>query len=230
MRFNRETFYNAVRSSPFSGSLSQDQVNGMNAMLTTWEKFRSDGDLRYLAYMLATDFHETAYTMQPIEEYGKGSGRDYGKPDPETGQTYYGRGLVQLTWRENYARADKELNTMFGYMVGMEYDAAKALKLLVAVGVMFLGMEQGWFTSKKLSQYFNDEKNDAKNARQIINGNDKDTTIEGYHYKFLDALELATVEGGPSPVEGNLVVINLQVQAPPGITVQVHLDGDTPAA
>jgi hypothetical protein len=35
--------------------------------------------------------------MQPIEEYGKGRGMPYGKPDPTTGQVYYGRGFVQLT-------------------------------------------------------------------------------------------------------------------------------------
>jgi len=35
--------------------------------------------------------------MQPIEEYGKGKGMKYGSPDPETGQTYYGRGFVQTT-------------------------------------------------------------------------------------------------------------------------------------
>ena len=29
--------------------------------------------------------------------------------DPQTGQTYYGRGFVQLTWRDNYARADAEI-------------------------------------------------------------------------------------------------------------------------
>ncbi len=29
--------------------------------------------------MLATVYHETAKTMQPIEEYGRGVGRDYGK-------------------------------------------------------------------------------------------------------------------------------------------------------
>ena len=52
-------------------------------------------DTRWLAYMLATTFHETAYQMWPIEEYGKGSGRYYGTPDPETGETDYGRGFVQ---------------------------------------------------------------------------------------------------------------------------------------
>ena len=58
---------------------------------------------------LATTLHESASTMWPVVEYGKGEGHDYGKKDPETGQAYYGRGFIQCTWRENYARADKEL-------------------------------------------------------------------------------------------------------------------------
>ncbi|TOE35570.1 hypothetical protein CGJ43_25525, partial [Vibrio parahaemolyticus] len=61
--------------------------------------------LQYLAYVLATTYHETGHTMKPIEEWGKGQGRPYGEPDPETGQTYYGRGYVQLTWLANYIKA-----------------------------------------------------------------------------------------------------------------------------
>ena len=64
--------------------------------------------------------------MQPIEEYGKGSTAAYGQPDPETGQTYYGRGFVQLTWRDNYARADQELD--IGKDTGCEWHAERRLK------------------------------------------------------------------------------------------------------
>ncbi len=59
--------------------------------------------------MLATAYWETAQTMEPIEEYGKGAGRPYGEPDPATEQTYYGRGYVQLTWLPNYEKASKEI-------------------------------------------------------------------------------------------------------------------------
>lgn len=33
----------------------------------------------YAAYMLATAWHETAHTVRPIEEYGKGKGKRYSK-------------------------------------------------------------------------------------------------------------------------------------------------------
>src|SRR5262245_4181357 len=109
--FDRKIYFDSVRASMFGGSMTQDQVDGQNFILAMWEQYAPpDWDLRYLAYMLATTFHETAKTMLPIEEYGKGSGHDYGVPDPETGQAYYGRGFVQLTWKDNYCRATQELD------------------------------------------------------------------------------------------------------------------------
>ena len=54
-------------------------------------------------------------------------------------------------------------------------------------------MAEGWFTGRKLGQYFNDEKDDPLNARQIINGNDDDELIKGYHNKFLAALTAAEI-------------------------------------
>jgi hypothetical protein len=63
-----------------------------------------------------------------------------------------------------------------------------ALDSLISARIMFRGMAEGWFTGKKLGQYFNDDDDDPINARQIINGNDDDELIAGYHRTFLDAL------------------------------------------
>ena len=89
----RSVFFDLVRQDPFPGELNQGQVEGQDAILDAWESAFPDGDLRWLAYALATTYHETSATMQPIEEYGKGEGSSYGKEDPETHQTYYGRGF-----------------------------------------------------------------------------------------------------------------------------------------
>jgi hypothetical protein len=102
MKLQRKYFFDKVRAELFAGSLSEEQVAGMEEMLSFGERIGCDD--RHLAYVLATAFHETARTMQPIEEYGKGKGKSYGAPDPQTGQTYYGRGYVQLTWKENYQK------------------------------------------------------------------------------------------------------------------------------
>ena len=71
--FDRSIFFNRVRSSLFSGSLSQSQVDGMNYMLDVFERDYNWPDLRWLAYAFATAYHETAFTMQPIKEYGSQS-------------------------------------------------------------------------------------------------------------------------------------------------------------
>ena len=51
-----------------------------------------------------------------------------------------------------------------------------ALDSLIAARIMFRGMAEGWFTGKKLGDYFN-AKEETLNARQIINGNDCDELI-----------------------------------------------------
>lgn len=73
---NKPFFFNQVKQHLFGGSFTQKQVNGLNAILTEWEAKLSKSDDRFLAYMLATVHHETDKQMQPIEEYGKGKGRD----------------------------------------------------------------------------------------------------------------------------------------------------------
>ena len=104
--FLRKTYFDGVRASLFAGSLTSRQVDGQNFILDAWEKYVPDHDVRWLANFLAQVYHETSQEMWPIEEHGKGSGQPYGVPDPITGQTYYGRGFVQLTWKDNYQRAD----------------------------------------------------------------------------------------------------------------------------
>jgi hypothetical protein len=90
---DKTIFFDSVRPKPFPNKLTQAQVDGMEAILDAWEADYSVWDLRWLAYCLATTFHETSQEMLPIEEYGKGEGQPYGKEDPETGQAYYGRGF-----------------------------------------------------------------------------------------------------------------------------------------
>lgn len=179
---DRKVFFDEVRASLFNGTLSQGQVDGLNAILDEWER-RKWGDLRWLAYMLATAYHEVARTMQPIEEYGHGAGHEYGKPDPVTGEVYYGRGLVQLTWKANY----QKMSALVG--VDLVTNPAMALQLPIAVQIMFDGMRDGLFTGVGLQRYFNPALDDPFNARRIINGTDCAEQIASYHARFLKALK-----------------------------------------
>jgi hypothetical protein len=191
--FDRSLFFNSVRSSLFSGSLSQTQVDGMNYMLDVFESDYNWPDLRWLAYAFATAYHETAFTMQPIKEYGSQS---YLQSKPY--YPYYGRGYVQLTWEDNYRKMGTKLGVN---LLGDNKD--RALEPSIAAEVMYAGMRDGDFTSKKLADYFSSTTNDPVGARRIINGTDRAQTIAGYHDKFLKALTDAKVDGTPQPTPPN---------------------------
>src|SRR5438874_495600 len=185
---DRKSFFASIRSKLFTGKMSQSQCDGIEAILKEWEA-RKLTDLRWLAYMLATAFHETAKTMQPIEEYGKGAHYDYGKklkrsrkPYASPNQLYYGRGLVQLTWFENYEQ--------FGELLKIDLlnNPQLACTTYVAVKIMFEGMLKGLFTSHRLEMYFNDKLTDWLTARTIINGMDKAAAVALYGKIFYKAL------------------------------------------
>ena len=81
---NRKFFYDYARQHLFGGQLRQSQVDGMNAFLDRWEAHHAQDDHRWLAYILGTTHHETDRTMQPIEEYGRGTARRTRSPDSAT--------------------------------------------------------------------------------------------------------------------------------------------------
>jgi putative chitinase len=49
-------------------------------------------------------------------------------------------------------------------------------------------MIYGWFTGVGLPKYFNSTTEDPINARRIVNGTDRASTIAGYYWKFKKAL------------------------------------------
>ncbi|MGI9513286.1 MAG: glycoside hydrolase family 19 protein [Anderseniella sp.] len=181
---NLAAFFGEVRSSLFSGNLKTGQVEGLEFLLAQWHE-TGFTNRQWLAYALATAYHETAHTMQPIREYGRGKGRAYGRPDPATGKTYYGRGYVQLTWKSNYETASKALGIDFVHTPDLVMQPDNAAFIL------FQGMKDGWFTGKGFDDYINDRQRDYWNARRIINGTDRAGDIAGYALKFEAALDVA---------------------------------------
>lgn len=171
MTINRPaTFDNLIKN---FGKLKQSQVDAFNLFFDEW----GGVDKRHLAYILATVWHETAKTMLPIEEYGKGKGKGYDG-------LYYGRGYVQLTWLDNYRKATAKNNKGWNFILHPEL----ALEVEPAMWICFEGMKNGWFTGKKLSDYFNDTKTDPVNARRIINGLDCANLIEVLYNKFYNSI------------------------------------------
>lgn len=189
--YNRAKFFAAIR--PLFGHITASQVNGLEFILSAFEHVRPNGFVKFLAYMLATTFHETARTMLPIEEYGKGKGRPYGP----TG--FWGRGYVQLTWDYNYRKASERLKALFGIDVDLVSTPSLAMNPEYAILILIAGMEEGWFTGRRLKDYFTKGASSPIAARRIINGTDKANLVADYYAHFLDAL-LASEEKANPPV------------------------------
>lgn len=185
--FDEKALFDALRSSkPLGPTLSENEVTGCQAIIGAC---RAAGwGAAWTAYALATTYHETAGTMQPIKEYGRGKGRKYGVPGKH-GQVPYGRGYVQLTWDGNYERADQELG--LGGRLLADFDLA--LDRDIAAAILVRGMEGGWFTTKSNATYLPRcgpaTRAQFKEARRIINGTDKADLIAGHALAFQAALK-----------------------------------------
>ncbi len=191
----KDKFYGYIRGNLFAGHISIEQFNGVEAILAAVEQ-GGVSDRRWLAYMLATIYHETGKSMTPVEENGKGAGHDYGKklkmgsgvhgriPYQQPDKLFYGRGYVQLTWYENYDAMGRRLG------IDLLNEPELALDHDHAAHILLYGMTNGSFTGHSLKEFFHDETSDWTNARKIINGLDKADIIAGYAYKFYEALNL----------------------------------------
>ena len=196
---NRKFFFDQARSTLFAGKLSAGQVEGMGYVLDVWEADHFSKDDRWLAYALGTTFHETAFTMQPIQERGGDAyfrkrydidgnpkvARSLGNTQAGDGVRFHGRGFVQLTGRANYAKCEKKFG---GDLTSSRAAADGVLEKGLAARIMFFGMETGLFTGRKLGDCFKGETADWKNARRIINGLDMADDIATYARKFYAAI------------------------------------------
>lgn len=205
---DRTTYFQAHRDA--FGPLTQRQVDGLTALLDGMADDPPLTDVRHAAYMLATTWHETAMTMQPIAELGtlryfdrydpvradtaarRARARRMGNTQEGDGYRYRGRGYVQLTWKANYARA----STLVG--VDLVRDPDRATEPGIAYVTMSHGMRDGWFTGRKLDDDIRGARADYVNARRIINGTDKAHTIAGYAQQFEVALRAALVKKNPA--------------------------------
>lgn len=172
-------FFDAVRPMFRRGKLSAAQVQGMEAVIEAGVGMPRS----HLAYVLATVFHETGQRMQPVREgftdtneqairavtslFNKGIIRhNYALPH-KNGQSYYGRGLIQLTHPRNYKK--------FGIYNNPEW----AMGLKASVDILLNGMIEGKFRKgNSLSMLPSiPSLGDFIKARNIVNG---DTRKNGH--------------------------------------------------
>ncbi len=180
---NKVNFYQSLRDKGLFKTLTNEQVQSMDAILFECEK-QGVNDVRQIAYILATPYHECynpkypETRITPIKEFG---GEKYLK-----GKKYYpyfGRGFSGLTWLDNY----KKETTRLG--IDLVNNPDLILDIPVAANSHVYCMVHGRYTGKKLSDYINDKVCDFLNARRIINGKDKAELIMGYAQKFLTCLQ-----------------------------------------
>lgn len=185
MRIDRRIVFAGLRNAVFGGRLSRAQVEGVEAVLTRFSA-RGWADPRWLAYMLATAHHETGGTMQAVRETFAATDDEavarlerawragklptvrmpYWRRDA-AGRSYYGRGLVQITHRENY----QKMSRVTGLDLVAEPDLA--LRLDVAATILVVGMTEGLFSGVRLADTFAGTKADWTGARKIVNGTDR---------------------------------------------------------
>ena len=212
---DRAIFYASLRkrdSGVFGTSLSQSQVDGIEGILDAFEKV-GDGKDDTLAYALATAYHETARRMVPVREglasTDAGARRavnnlarrrgpnsavaKYAKPQPPHGHVYYGRGHVQLTWKENYAKSSEDVGH------DLVADPDKMLDPIISANLLIIGLLDGRWNGQGhgLRHYL--DRGDVRQARRTVNIMDKADQIAGYHNAFLAAIEAAGGVAAPTP-------------------------------
>lgn len=190
MTLDKTKFFASVR--PRLGGLTTPQVAGIERVLAA----AAGAPLAHQAYMLATAWHETNGTMEPVREaywlsesWRKAHLRYY---------PWYGRGDVQLTWETNYKRADAACSAVGLCKPGeILANPDKVMEPEISAFIMRKGMEGGWFTGVKLSAVLPSKgvatRVQYMNARTIINGRDKADLVEDYAQIFERGLRVGGI-------------------------------------
>lgn len=190
---NLAAFFNHVRKPLFAtkgrpnGTLTIPQVQGHEQIIAEMKK--RGVSLPHAAYILATSYHETAKKMQPVRE-GLNASDAWRKRNLRY-YPWYGRGHVQLTWEENYVKADKRL----GLGGALVKNADLALDPEVSAEILVLGMLEGWFSGDKKGRHTLERHITTgtlaqfKQARRIVNLMDKADLIAGHAIVYQEALK-----------------------------------------
>lgn len=156
------------------------QTSEMEQLILSTCRENNVTDVGQLAYVLATINWETAQTMLPLKE-GFWQSEQWRKENLAY-YPYYGRGFVMLTWKKNYEAFGKMLN------LDLSAEPDKALEPVVAAKIACIGLRDGLFTGRKLSDYIGEGKEDFFNARRIVGGLDKTSQIATLAVQYMQKL------------------------------------------
>ncbi|MDH6265551.1 putative chitinase [Rhizobium sp. SG_E_25_P2] len=203
---DRSKLFDAVRDPLFGGRFTQPQVDGVDAILDAWdEQGLTDG--RWLAYMLATAYHETGRAMAPVVENLNYSAVGLRKvfpkyfPTAEIAAAYarQPQRIANRAYANRIGNGDEasgdgwtfrgrgmvQLTGRRNYEIyGVANRPDIVLELDFSARILVLGMRDGVFTSRKLEQFITGARCDYVGARAIINGSDKAREIAAYARVF----------------------------------------------
>jgi len=170
------------------GKYNAKQKEGLTFLLTKLGESKRITLLPAQAYVLATVAWETAYTFQPITEYGSVTYLTSKKYYP-----YIGRGYIQLTWRSNYEKFGKALRLDLVNHPNLANEKGTAWKILEMGMTDNFGVQDPDFTSHTLEDFITAETKYSDhflNARRIINPKDLKSCrpIADLAVKFLSCL------------------------------------------
>lgn len=184
-----EELIKALSKSSLSKSWKKGAIEG--AVTIVEYGYKNGYSTAEIAFNLAQAEHETASWMQPIRE----GCRLWGPAGTDAqavrairsainkgliksnylavtnGVTHYGRGLIQITWKDNYLKFEKLLKQPLVSKPDL------ALNWDVALYILYEGINKGLFRKAKFSDYIaaGTEPTQGKyaSARNIINGDAK---------------------------------------------------------
>ncbi|MCI5093491.1 hypothetical protein [Phaeodactylibacter sp.] len=141
-------------------------------------------DIGYIAYILATAWHETNQTMLPVKEaYFIGEPRASRYREKLPYYPYYGRGFAQITQRANYERFSELLD------VDLVDNPDLALEPDIASDILVIGMLKGFSPGAPvLEDFMRGKYPDWHSARKIVNGTDSAKLIAIYAARIYDGL------------------------------------------
>ena len=176
----------------------------IEAIFQRWEA-TGGGHPKHLALILGTAYRETCGLLSSA--VGEACGchatcsKDalntrYGAKD-QCGRAYFGRGFVQLTHRENYAKVGKLLHLPLADYPDLAYDQNVAVTLLVD------GVKNRWYAGKPLDRYLSDEKSNWRQGRDSVNPGSPNKAATGYlSCRFYGAIQVAYATPAPAyPVQ-----------------------------
>ena len=162
-------------------------------------------DKRQIAYILATVKREAPNPSWSWflnrREIWRWSWKAYWRVDESTWYTYYGRGFVQLTWKDNYRKMTNKIKSSWksfkdndgNILRWSEIDLVNNPEIILksnelAAFITICWMKYWIFTWKKLDDYINDKGADYIGARRIVNWKDHASKVAKNARKYLDKL------------------------------------------